>query len=112
MTRRGLPVAMQANDMATIRWGGGSADWEYGWAGGVMPGPGDDVVIDVAGTVAAISFPYRICVSSITLDNPDATLEVTPDHHISVAGALVVRAGRVVFGGQTSFSGTVELAGG
>ena len=63
--------------MATIKWIDSNGNWitSPDWGGGVVPGPGDDAVIDLPG-VYTVSITSTINVGSIAINATGASLSV------------------------------------
>jgi fibronectin-binding autotransporter adhesin len=84
---------------ATITWdgGGGNLNWltPANWSGDVLPGPGDDVVIDVPGDV------------TITLAGNASILSLTSNEALTVNGG-----GTLTVAGNASNAGLITLANG
>lgn len=90
------------NLLAVVQWIGGSGDWNAGtnWSNGQGPGPGDDVIINVAGDVTVTHASGSHTVASITAGDT-----------LTLAGGTLRVTGIVSGSGPYEFSGgTLEDA--
>lgn len=101
--------------ISTISWinvAGG--DWNIGanWSGGVVPTAADAAVIALPGTYDVASQNASNAVHSVTLNDPDASLEFNIST-LKLGGLLLLDAGTFTLGGGgTIAGGTIDLAGG
>jgi hypothetical protein len=99
--------------LATIFWDGGPEGTgtnfhdPVNWAGDVLPGPGDDAVISVAGN-PTITITQNASVRSITSDEAIAQSAGT----LTLAAASVFNAAYSLTGGEMTGAGNYEFAGG
>jgi hypothetical protein len=103
--RPAVEVLEQRRLLTTVDWtnsAGGSWDVASNWSNGSVPGPGDDVVIDVSGATPVVTISSTVeSVRSITAADP---LDVT-------GGGLSVTANSTISGGLTMTDGTLTASG-
>lgn len=91
--------------MALNRWIGVSGDWSNpsDWSANAVPGPSDKAVIAATGNYT-VTVTTSELVSSVVLNDPGATLDISP----FPPGTLVTLA---VSGSAVIKSGTLEIQG-
>jgi lipopolysaccharide export system protein LptA len=96
---------------ATITWdgGGGTLNWltPANWSGDVLPGPGDDVIIDAAGSVTitlagSASINSLSCADALSVTS-NGTLTLASS--ASVGGLLTLANGKLAGGSWTPLAG-------
>src|SRR6516225_725498 len=100
--------------MATIYWlTGASGDWSRGsnWVGGVVPGTGDDAVIDASGSYI-VTISTAISANSLTLAASGATVTETDSGSLTLAGALTLETGTFQLNAGTTSVGAFTQRGG
>jgi hypothetical protein len=101
---------------ATITWMNGTGNWAdpNAWSSGALPGPNDDVIIDVEGSVSiTISGGARVirsltCTETLVLSG--GILELAAPSEIS--GALIFSAGLLSGTGDLTITGAMDWSGG
>ncbi|MBU0975198.1 hypothetical protein KJ918_00195, partial [Patescibacteria group bacterium] len=87
---------------ASVTWIGGNGDWETGsnWSGGIVPGPDDDVVIDLSVTV---QINGTTTINSLTLGKSDNSVNATLNFNYDAvsSGALIIDEGSVTIYANT-----------
>ena len=99
--------------MAAISWTFGiPGDWATAadWNSDTVPGSGDDVTINAAGTYTVTVGTTAEVAHSLTLDASGATLSITKA--LTVATALAAEAGTLSLGSGGSINGGTLVAGG
>jgi len=103
--------------LSAISWKGDSGyrtDPNH-WSGGVVPGPADDVTIDVPGITVTVSSSapqsVRSLYSTATLVIDGGSLTTATNSEIASPGAVDVQAGSLYLGGGES-TGTFQVAAG
>ena len=99
---------------APIHWKSAvSGDWSEGsnWVGGVVPGAGDDAVIDPGGTYT-VTISTAISANSLILSAAGAIVTETAGGSLTLAGALTLTAGTLQLNsGATTFGGLTQSVG-
>jgi hypothetical protein len=96
--------------LSTVDWispTSGSWDVASNWSTGTVPGPGDDVVIDVSGASPTVTINSNVeSVNSITADDP----LVISGGGLTVAADSTISGGLSMTGGTLNGSGTLTVA--
>ncbi|HLJ95648.1 MAG TPA: hypothetical protein VKU02_20900 [Gemmataceae bacterium] len=88
--------------LSTIHWiNPNSGNWEVGsnWSGGAVPGPGDDVIIDVPGNITVTHGSGKDSVQSLTSQQ---NLALTDGSSLTVTGAFSESANHLLDADQAS----------
>jgi hypothetical protein len=96
--------------LAAVSWDGGGNDsaWSnpLNWSGDALPGNGDDVVIDSAGTTGVVLASGAAAVHSLVLfDNLNIS-----GGSLSISGSLTINAGQLTTNARLSVIGSTTVA--
>jgi hypothetical protein len=105
--------------LAAVHWdgGGGDENWHnpLNWSGDVLPGPGDDVTIDIAGEAITVRFSAGSATVASLFSTERLEMEggaLTVAGEATFSGALIMSGGTVTLGGRWAQSGPMEMSGG
>jgi fibronectin-binding autotransporter adhesin len=98
--------------LSSVSWIGGSGDWDTAshWSTGVVPGPGDDVTIDVSsGITVTHSLADTDSINNLTVSAAD-TLSISAGS-LSITAASTIGGRLDLTGGTLTGTGTITVAG-
>jgi formylmethanofuran dehydrogenase subunit C len=105
--------------LAAVHWdgGGGDENWHnpLNWSGDVLPGPGDDVTIDISGEAITVRFSAGSATVASLFSTERLEMEggaLTVSGETTFSGALIMNGGTVTLGGRWAQSGPMEMSGG
>ena len=106
--------------LACVAWinpAGGDWDTPANWSTGALPGPSDDVIIDISGITVTHSSTASDSVNSLTTSASDSTLDLSNGSlalsaDSSISGGLTVGGGTLITAGAVTVSGTMDWTGG
>jgi Bacterial Ig-like domain (group 3) len=115
--RRGFRPALsqleQRTLLASVTWinpDGGDWDTPSNWSTGALPGPSDDVVIDISGITVTHSSTDSDSAHSLTLSASDSTLDLSSGS-LAIASASSISGDLTISGGTLSTAGTLTVSG-
>jgi hypothetical protein len=99
--------------LSAVSWVGGSGDWDTAsnWSTGAVPGPGDDVTINV---ISPITITHSLgnydAVHSLTISNANDTLSISSGT-LSLAAASTLSGPLNLTGGTLTGTGAITVSG-
>ncbi len=106
--------------LSTVTWinpDGGDWDTPSNWDTGVLPGPTDDVVIDLPGIMVTHSSSASDSINSLTISSSDSALDISDgalalNTSSSIAGSFTLGNAMLSTAGNLTISGTMTWTGG
>ena len=118
--RPALSQLEQRTLLASVTWinpAGGDWDTPANWSTGALPGPSDDVVIEISGITVTHSSTDSDSVNSLTISASDSTLNLSNGSlaiasDSSISGDLTISGGTLSTAGALTVSGTTDWTAG